>query len=448
MSASTESTTATVSHWTREHVSKFSATADNTFPTFDLSEIKVFMNGFDIWDSWLALDEQGNVASICGNHVLCALGKSNWGTYQKAHIFYFYSQDGRSFAVGDTLLPELLVKDGQEWSGSTLLRSDGKVQTFYTVATGCVREGIWQTSQRLATAIQTPSINELGALVFTAPEYHRMLLSPDGTYYQTVDQADDAELQAPTQHNHAIGDDQVNNLCFRDPFFFKDPSTQKAYLLFEANTGTQYAPEGAVLRDYIGSDDAEPHYQPTVDDLKANGCVGIAEFTDQHYTQVRLLPPLLTTNLVTDEVERITLLHRDNSYYLFFVTHGNKMTVAGDAYTNRDLLVGFKASSLFGPYSPLNDSGIVLQQKSEGQMYNGQDTNTQYVYSWTVLPDLSVLCYSNFSSDGEGQPIKRKSVGPCAQLAFDGMRTKVTGISYPFVPAPVEEEEYDDDDDD
>lgn len=182
MSASTESTTATVSHWTREHVSKFSATADNTFPTFDLSEIKVFMNGVDIWDSWLALDEQGNVASICGNHVLCALGKSNWGMHQKAHIFYFYSQDGRSFAVGDTLLPELLVKDGQEWSGSTLLRSDGKVQTFYTVATGCVREGIWQTSQRLATAIQTPSIDTSGALVFAAPEYHHMLLSPDGTY--------------------------------------------------------------------------------------------------------------------------------------------------------------------------------------------------------------------------------------------------------------------------
>ena len=29
-----------------------------------------------------------------------------------------------------------------------LLRSDGNVQTFYTAATGCVREGIWQSAQR------------------------------------------------------------------------------------------------------------------------------------------------------------------------------------------------------------------------------------------------------------------------------------------------------------
>lgn len=445
--------TATISHWTREQALSFKEAAANTFPEFDNSQIKPFMDGYDIWDSWFALDENGDIASIEGFHVLCALGLKK-GSDKIARIYYFYSQDGHSFIPGGTLFPKRLFSDIQEWSGSTLLRADGMVQTFYTTAMGHTRSGIWQTFQRLATAIQRP-ISEDGVLSFAAPDYHALLLEPDGVFYQTIDQADDAELRMPTLHNRNFGNDQVNNLCFRDPFFFKDPLTQKTYLLFEANTGPSNHAEGTVRRDYIGSDEFEADYRPTVDDLKANGCVGIAEFTNAQYTKVNMLPPLLTTNLITDEVERITLIHRDSGYYLFCVTHGNKMTLQGDTFVNRDLLLGFQSESMFGPYVPLNGSGVVLQQKSVGAMFTGQTENKQYVYSWNVLPDLTVLSYANYSySDSEENALFLKTVGPRVQLSIHGTQTEVTGLDYGFVlkaeepvaQSPDTDEPFDEDD--
>ena len=425
---------ANISHWTREQVINFIPTEANTFPEFDTTQIKPFMDGYDIWDSWMALDENGNLASIKGYKVLCALGLKHDDDDQIARIYYFYSQDGHHFLPGGTLFPHRLFHDIQEWSGSTLLRDDGMVQTFYTTAMGHTRNGIWQTFQRLATAIQRPSVEE-GVLTFSEPVYHALLLEPDGVLYQTVDQADDNELRMPTLHNRDYGNDQVNNLCFRDPFFFKDPLTKKNYLLFEANTGPLYHAEGTVRREYIGSDNSEPNYRPTVDDLKANGCVGIAEFTDDQYTKVNPLPTILTTNLITDEIERITLIYRDSAYYLFCVTHGNKMTIQGDEFVNRDLLLGFRAQALFGPYTALNGNGVVIQQKSEGPMYIAQAQNTQYVYSWNVLPDLSVLSYANYSySESEETSVAIKTVGPCVQLQVTGNTTEITGIDYAFIP--------------
>lgn len=437
---------ANISHWTREQVINFTPTEANTFPKFDNTQIKPFMNGYDIWDSWMALDENGNLASVEGYQMLCALGVKHDDSEKIARIYYFYSQDGHHFLPGGTLFPNRIFNDIQEWSGSTLLRNDGMVQTFYTTAKGYLRNNIWQTFQRLATAIQRPSVVD-GVLTFAEPTYHALLLEPDGILYQTVDQADDSELSMPTQHNRNYGNDQVNNLCFRDPFFFKDPITKKNYLLFEANTGPLYHAEGTVRREYIGSDSFEPDYRPTIDDLKANGCVGIAEFTDDQYTKVNSLPTLLTTNLITDEIERITLIYRNSVYYLFCVTHGNKLTIQGDEFVNRDLLLGFCSEALFGPYTALNGNGVVIQQKSDGPMYTGQAQNTQYVYSWNVLPNLSVLSYANYSySESEEKLVDLKTVGPCVQLQITDNNTKIVGINYAFVPGkPSPEKEQQDD---
>lgn len=430
-----------ISHWTREQALKFKESKANTFPEFDIEKIKPFMEGFDIWDSWFALDENGELASIEGFRVLCALGLKKADDSNIARINYFYSKDGHSFVSGGLLFPHRLFSDIQEWSGSTLLRSDGSVQTFYTTAMGYIRDGVWQTFQRLATAIQRPVVKE-GVLTFSAPQYHDLLLEPDGHFYQNVDQAVDNELRMPTLHNRSYGNDQINNLCFRDPFFFRDPATQKNYLLFEANTGPANDAEGTVRRNYIGNDNFDPDYRPTVDDLKANGCVGIAEFTDDQYTKLTMMPPLLTANLITDEIERITVIARDCSYYLFCVTHGNKMTILDDTFINRDMLMGFKAPSLFGPYTPLNGSGVVIQQKSEGAMYTGQANNQQYVYSWNVLPDLSVLSYANYSySATEGKLTTTKTVGPRVQLSIQGSQTEITNLDYGYVLKSNQEEQ-------
>lgn len=424
------------SHWTRQNASEIQQTPQNVFPTFDIGRVKALMPDYHIWDSWFVLDEQGKQARIGGKYtMLVALGTPKGGD-GSARIFYFYAQDGHTFTPGGTLLSQKLYGDTQEWSGSTILRNDGSLQTFYTLALGVTDPdtGIWQTSQRFATVIQSPFTGPT-VLSVSEPHYHGMLGEPDGQLYQNVAQSLEIEHRAPTQHNRAWGSDQTDNLCFRDPSFFRDPNTGKAYLVFEGNTGTRFHPAGSVRRDYIGSADFEPSYMPTADDLKANGCVGIAEFTNDNLTFINFLPPILTTNLVTDEIERITMISRAGYYYLFCVTHGNKMTMGNDDLINRDFLLGFRAKSLFGPFEPLNDSGVVIQQKSAGLAYAGQEENEHYVYSWTVLSDLSVISYANYCADDNGSTVATKTIGPRVKLQINGLRTRIVDLDYPYQPA-------------
>ena len=431
--------TSTASHWTREDATRIRPTAANTFPPFDTGKIKALMPGYHVWDNWFVLDEEGNIADIYGYTVLFALVRPI-DDEKSAHakIGYFYSVDGVHYIPGGFVFRENLFSDVQEWSGSTILRNDGRLQTFYTVAMGVELYSGWQTNQRFATAIQTISVTKKG-LSLADPMYHALLAEPDGLYYQNIWESDAGEARAPTKHAVAIGDDQSNNLCFRDPSFFKDPKTGKTFLLFEANTGSLLDPEGAVKQKYIGSEDFDVEYVPTPDDLKANGCIGIAEFTNDEYTFVNLMPPVLTTNLVTDEVERIKMMVYDNHYYLFCVCHGNKMTIPDEDIINRDLLLGFRSEEMLGQYKPLNDTGVVIQQKSLGNRYEGQEKNGQYIYSWLVLPDLSVVSYANFSTDENWslQPIK--TAGPTVQIKIDGLKTRITDLYYNILPATVVE---------
>ena len=427
------------SHWTRENASRIRPTAANTFPPFDTGKVKPLMPGYHVWDNWFVLDEEGNVADIYGYTVLFALVRPvDDAESAHAKIAYFYSVDGVHYIPGGFVFSESLFNDVQEWSGSTILRNDGRLQTFYTVAMGMQLSAGWQTHQRFATAIQTVVITEAG-LSLADPMYHALLAEPDGLYYQNIWQSDAGETRAPTKHTLTLGDDQTNNLCFRDPSFFKDPKTGKTYLLFEANTGSLLDPEGAVKQKYIGGEDFDTEYAASPDDLKANGCIGLAEFTNDDYTFVNLMPPVLTTNLVTDEIERIKLMVYDNHYYLFCVCHGNKLTIPDEDLINRDFLLGFRAKEMRGPFEPLNESGVVIQQKSLGNRYGGQDENGQYVYSWLVLPDLSVVSYANFSTFADGIRRAVKTAGPSVQIEISGLNTRITDLYYNILPATVVE---------
>ena len=425
------------SHWTREDATRIRPTATNTFPPFDTGKIKPLMPGYHVWDNWLVLDEEGNIANIYGYTMLFALVRPLDDT-ESAHakIAYFYSVDGVHYVPGGFVFRESLFSDVQEWSGSTVLRDDGRLQTFYTVAMGVELAAGWQTSQRFATAIQSVVVTEAG-LSLADPMYHALLAEPDGLYYQTIWESNAGEVIDPTKHVLEEGDGQSNNLCFRDPSFFKDPKTGKAFLFFEANTGSLLDPEGSVKQKYIGSEDFDVEYVPTPDDLKANGCVGVAEFTNDTYTFVNLQPPILTTNLVTDEVERIKVMYYDHHYYLFCVCHGNKMTIPDDTFINRDFLLGFRSDALFGTFKPLNETGVVIQQKSLGNRYDGQRDNGQYIYSWLVLPDLSVVSYANFSTGQDWSLDPIKTAGPTVQLEIDGLHTRITDLYYNILPATV-----------
>ena len=432
------------SHWTRQDVSKIEALPTNTFPPFDVGKLKPLMPGYHVWDSWFVMSEDGRVADVHGYRVLVALTRPvGASSGEGERIAYFYSKDGVHYRVGGFLFDKPLYADVREWSGSTILRADGRLQSFYTIATGVQNDGVWQTAQRFATAIQAVSLSGQGneeCLAVSEPMYHALIAEPDGVFYENVKQAGQREALIPTRH-HQGSDEQTENFCFRDPKFYRHEPTGKAYLLFEGNTGPKFCPAGSVRREYIGSSEFEPNYAPTPDDLKANGCVGVLELTNAEYTYGTFLQPWLATNLVTDEIERINLLPINGYFYLFVVAHGNKCTLLSknEDLTNRDYMLGFRARHLFGALEPLNASGVILQQKSYGNSYEGQDDNQQYVYSWLMVPTeqanvFDCISYANYSTDANGVIQSVKTAGPTLKIEIDGLKTRIIDKSYNILP--------------
>lgn len=442
-------TSITTCHWTRDHAAHIEATPFNTFPAFDVLRLRPLIPDYHVWDSWFVMDETGHVANVLGYRILIALTRpvhDRHGTGER--IAYFYSKDGHNYYPGGFLFAEKIYHDIREWSGSTILREDGLLQTFYTIAKGEKVSGIWQTSQRFATAIQSVRLQGNGdntRLIIEPEQTHVMLIEPDGLLYETIQQAAERERRFPSAHAMEIGSDQCDNFCFRDPKFYKDPVSQKSYLLFEGNTGPSLYPPGSVHQGFLGSPQSEYHYQPTSDDLKANGCVGVLELTNANYTFGVFQRPWLTANLVTDEIERINVLHANGFFYLFVVAHGNKCTLLqeNEDLRNRDYLLGFRADTLFGRLTPLNDSGVILQQKSFGNSYEGQDNNQQYVYSWLLVPTqhenrFDCISYANYSGDDRGVIQAIKTAGPTVTIEIEGLNTRIIDKKHDILPISYE----------
>ena len=179
--------------------------------------------------------------------------------------------------------------------------------------------------------------------------------------------------------------------------------------------------------------------------LKANGCIGIIELTDEEGTFGQFHAPWLTANLVTDEIERINIINHDGHVYLFCVGHGNKNALNSEnaELINRDYMLGFRAPHFGGPLTPLNGSGVVVQQKSYGAEYTGQAENQQYVYSWLITPHkgqksgvFPCVSYANYCDTGKGVEAVMNA-GPSINIEIDGLYTRIVGMMYDIQPAAV-----------
>lgn len=435
------------SHWTLGNAREIRAMPGTTFPAFDPDKLGQLMPGYQAWDNWLVRDEDGFIADVLGFRVLIALVRpENADFSQGERIAYFYSKDGQHYRIGGFLYGEHKLYDNvREWSGSTILRQDGKLQTFYTVSHGDDFEGVWQTVQRLATAIQ--SVDIVGdTLIINAPEHHSLLggaCEPDGYFYETPAQASAREAKWPTRHRVSVGSDQTENNCCRDPFFYKDKRTGRRYLAFEANTGPGFCAPGIIRPDYLGKNGlSSDGFSPNEDMLKANGCIGLIELTNAENTFGEFQAPWLTANLVTDEIERINIVDHDGYVYLFCVAHGNKNTLVteNDDLINRDYMLGFRAPQLGEHLTPLNGSGVVVQQKSHGAAYAGQASNQQYVYSWLITPlrnqspnVFPCVSYANYCFNGTHvAPIM--NAGPSIRIKITGLNTRIIDMMYDIQP--------------
>ncbi|WP_082235331.1 glycoside hydrolase family 68 protein [Halobacillus massiliensis] len=372
-----------ISHITRSDMKdmiKQHGDTDFTVPQFDAAGIenipaavKKDENGneikMDVWDTWPLQNADGTVAEYKGYHILFGLAgdpKNPNDTF----IYLFYKEAdeksiddwklaGRVFDDEDKYKAndKYLKDQSEEWSGSATLTSDKEVRLFYTNRTEFNEDKELFGKQTLTTAQVNVSEPKDGTLKVDGVEDHKSIFEGgDGSVYQNV--------------NQAFGNGEINwkeNHTFRDPHYIEEDG--KKYLVFEANTGTEfgYSGEDSLYNQAYYSNSKKFFKDEKAKLLNsdkkeyaelANGAIGIIEINDD-YTLKKVMDPLLASNTVTDEIERPNIFKKDGKWYLFTSARGSKMTI--DGIDDEDIyMLGYVSNSLTGEFKPMNKTGIVL----------------------------------------------------------------------------------------
>ena len=211
-------------------------------------------------------------------------------------------------------------------------------------------------------------------VVIKSVENDHILFGGDNYHYQSypkfMSTFDD-------DHNHDGNPDRTDNYCLRDPHIIEDNGSR--YLIFESNTGDEnYQGEKQIYKwSNYGGDDAFnlKSFLNIVNNKHlynlaswANGSIGILKLDDneKNPSVAELYTPLVTSHMVTDEVERPSVVKMGGKYYLFTASRINKSTDAEGTVAAREavgddvVMLGFVSDSLRGEYRPLNGSGVVL----------------------------------------------------------------------------------------
>ena len=117
-----------------------------------------------------------------------------------------------------------------------------------------------------------------------------------------------------------------------------------------------------------------------------------------------MLDPLVTADGVNNELERPHVVCQDGYYYLFFSTQ--RRTFHPDV-TGPTGLYGFVGEGIFGPFHPLNGSGLVVANPSAEPFQ---------AYSWLVLNDLRVVSFVDSYGLGGVHPDEYGATGDVGSL--------------------------------
>ncbi|CAM3993463.1 Levansucrase [Vibrio aerogenes CECT 7868] len=387
-----------------------------TQPIVDL-KFPVMDETLFIWDTMPLKKLDGTIVSVNGWSVIFTLTatrepdvyKNKDGSYDitsdwnarhgRARICYWYAKDGQSWIYGGRVMAEGVSPTAREWAGTpVLINEEGDIELYYT----CVSPGAAIAKVRGCITETSDGIK--------LSDFHSVtkLFSADGFYYQTEEQ----------------------NIYwnFRDPSPFINPGDGKLYMVFEGNVAGERGTHRITSED-LGN--LPPGYEEVGGARYQAGCIGLAVAKDEQGDSWQLLPPLITAVGVNDQTERPHFVFKDGKYYLFTISH--QYTYA-DGLTGPDGVYGFVSDSLFGPYEPLNGSGLVLGNPSS------QPFQT---YSHCVMPNGLVTSFIDSvpapeESEYDGDYRIGGTEAPTVQIKIEGNRTFVVKTyDYGFIP-PME----------
>ena len=401
--------------WTRADALKVNENDPTTTQPLVSGDFPVMSDDVFIWDTMPLRDIDGNVLSVDGWSVIFTLTAErqpndpanidangnyditlDWNNrHGRAKICYWYSNTGKDWVFGGRVMAEGVSPTVREWAGSpVLVNNKGEVDLYYTAVTPGA------TIVKVRGRVKTNNKGvEVAEFISVKP-----LFEADGKIYQT-------ETQNPYWG-------------FRDPFPFRDPKSGKLYMLFEGNVAGDRGSH-VVGPEEIG--DVPPGYEDVGNSLYQTACIGIAEAADEDGDSWTLLPPLLTAVGVNDQTERPHFVFQDGKYYLFTISH--KFTY-GEGVTGPDGVYGFVSDELFGPYVPLNGSGLVL----------GNPPSQPYqTYSHYVMPNGLVTSFI------DSVPVDKATTGmdyriggteaPTVKIKLKGEQTFVVGeYDYGYIP--------------
>jgi levansucrase len=373
--------------WTRHHLARLVETPATTAPVIRASEVARILPGYDFWDLWPVRELDGAISPVAGGELWMGLSAPATGhpdaRHDVARLRLLARRDGRSTDLG-AVFPDGASLGSREWAGSAVHGPDDRSITVFYTAAGRIGEGRKTFVQRIAQATARLVAGATG-VELTDWSAHRESVQADGVFY----------VRADEEHG-----EPGFIKAFRDPFFFRDRGRYRDYLLFAgslASAGTEF-----------------------------NGTIGIAEALDTRWARWSLLPPLLHADGVNNELERPHVVAQDGRYYLFFSTQRRTFHPAVSGPTG---LYGFVGPSLLGPYEPINESGLVVQNPPEEPFQS---------YSWLVLDDLRAVSFVDFHSlrgrrPEDLDPIEARRLfggtsAPVLQLALDGSRAWIDGI--------------------
>jgi levansucrase len=372
-----------MSVWSAAHVASIANSMPPAIPIVTATDATRALPDFDLWDLWPVQTVDGRVADFDGWSVWMILSAPILpdpdSRHDVARIRLVTERRGEWRDCGN-LYPDGHCPGSREWAGSSLF--DPATATLTSFHTAAGRRGQAATfEQRIFQSSATLTVVNGVA---------------DTQGWTTPTECFQSDNDLYVRADHAAGvPGHIKG--FRDPAHFRDPADGADYLLFTGSLG---------------------HSQSAW-----NGVVGIAKSTSGNHDDWALLPPLISADALNNELERPHVIAHDGLYYLFWSTQAK--VFAPDGPTGPTGLYGMVAPALFGPYAPLNGSGLVAPNPTEEPFQT---------YSWWVTDDLEVAGFVDHwglagRSLADHPELRRAHFGgtpaPRFKLALEGDRATV-----------------------